>query len=137
MSVYLDTSVLVSLLHEDGHTDRVLNWAGGVEHLVLSAWTVTEFTSALAVQARMQRLSDRDRRRLELDLDQWLSTRLVLEVASGDIVEARRLVRSDTRLRAPDAIHLAVVTRHGCVLATLDEDMAAVAHDLGLDVVVP
>lgn len=137
MTVYLDTSVLVSLLHEDDHTVRVLDWAGSIDDLVLSAWTATEFTSALAVQSRMKRLADRDRRKLELDLDYWLSTRVVLEVLNNDIRAARRLVRNDTRLRAPDAVHLAVTTRYGCCLATLDADMAAVARDIGLDVIVP
>jgi predicted nucleic acid-binding protein len=137
LTVYLDTSVLVSLLHEDNHTNRVLDWAGGVDAIVLSAWTATEFTSALSVQSRMRRLIDRDRRRLELDLDHWLSTRVVLDVLNADIVAARRLVRNDVRLRAPDGVHLALVMRHGCVLATLDEDMAAVARDIGLSVIVP
>ena len=137
LTVYLDTSVLVSLLHEDHHTVRVLDWAGGVDALVLSTWTATEFTSALSVQSRMQRLIDRDRRKLELDLDHWLSTRVVLDVLNSDIIAARRLVRNDVRLRAPDSIHLAIAVRHGCVLATLDADMAAVARDIGLDIVVP
>ena len=129
--------MLVSLLHEDHHTVRVLDWAGGVDALVLSTWTATEFTSALSVQSRMQRLIDRDRRKLELDLDHWLSTRVVLDVLNSDIIAARRLVRNDVRLRAPDSIHLAIAVRHGCVLATLDADMAAVARDIGLDIVVP
>ena len=137
MTVYLNTSVLVSLLHEDNHTVRVLEWAGGVDALVLSAWTATEFTSALSVQSRMNRLIDRDRRKLELELDHWLSTRVVLDVLNVDIVAARRLVRNDVRLRAPDGVHLALAMRHGCILATLDGDMAAVARDIGLTVIVP
>ncbi|WP_353781729.1 PIN domain-containing protein, partial [Brevundimonas sp.] len=52
-------------------------------------------------------------------------------------VEARRLVKNDVRLRAPDALHLALAARHGCSLATLDEDMATVATDIGLTVIVP
>lgn len=137
MTVYLDTSVLVSLLHEDHHTVRVLEWAGHVDDLVLSTWTATEFTSALSVQSRMKRLIDRDRRKLELDLDHWLSTRVMLDVMNSDIVAARRLVRNDVRLRAPDGIHLALAVRHGFILATLDTDMADVARDLGLTVIVP
>lgn len=137
MTVYLNTSVLVSLLHEDNHTVRVLEWAGGVDALVLSAWTATEFTSVLSMQSRMNRLIDRDRRKLELELDHWLSTRVVLDVLNVDIVAARRLVRNDVRLRAPDGVHLALAMRHGCILATLDGDMAAVARDIGLTVIVP
>ena len=58
-------------------------------------------------------------------------------MVDGDMVEARRLVKNDVRLRAPDALHLALAARHGCSLATLDEDMASVARDIGLTVIVP
>ena len=43
----------------------------------------------------------------------------------------------NVRLRAPDALHLAIAARYDCVVATLDADMAAVACDLGLEVVIP
>lgn len=137
MTFYLDTSVLISLFHEDGHTRRVTDWIAAVERFVFSTWTLAEFSSALAIQSRMRRLADRDRRGLELRLDQWLATRLVLPVAEGDVIEARRLIRADPRLRAPDALHLAVVARNDCVLATLDEGMGRSARDLGLTTVIP
>lgn len=137
MTVYLDTSVLMSLFQTDKHTERASVWIAGVDAFVMSSWTLTEFSSALAVKTRMRNLRDRDRREFELQLDQWLRGRVVLSVLDGDMVEARRLVRNDVRLRAPDALHLALATRHGCSLATLDEDMAKVATDIGLTVIVP
>ncbi|MBJ7320015.1 MAG: type II toxin-antitoxin system VapC family toxin [Alphaproteobacteria bacterium] len=137
MTLYLDTSVLVSLFHADRHTPRALDWIAGVDDFVLSSWALSEFSSALAVKSRMRHLLDKDRRALERQLDQWLKTRTVLSVIDGDIVEARVMVRSDARLRAPDALHLAIAARNDCVVATLDADMAAVACDLGLEVVIP
>ncbi len=137
MTVYLDTSVLVSLFHSDKHTERTSLWIAGVDAFVMSSWTLTEFSSALAVNTRMHNLADRSRREFELQLDQWLESRVVLPVAYGDMAEARRLIRNDVRLRAPDALHLALAVRHRCSLATLDEDMAAVARDIGLTVIVP
>lgn len=137
MTVYLDTSVLMSLFQTDKHTERASAWIEGVDAFVMSSWTLTEFSSALAVRTRMRNLRDRDRREFELQLDQWLRGRVVLSVVGGDMMEARRLVKNDVRLRAPDALHLALAARHGCSLATLDEDMAAVARDIGLTVIVP
>ncbi len=137
MTVYLDTSVLMSLFQTDKHTERASVWIAGVHAFVMSSWALTEFSSALAVKTRMRNLRDRDRREFELQLDQWLRGRVVLSVVDGDMVEARRLVKSDVRLRAPDALHLALAARHGCSLATLDEDMATVATDIGLTVIVP
>lgn len=137
MTVYLDTSILVSLFHNDKHTERASVWIAGVDAFVMSSWALTEFSSALAVKARMRNLTDRGRREFELQLDQWLGSRVVLPVDDSDMAEARRLVRNEVRLRAPDALHLALAARHGCGLATLDEDMAAVARDIGLTVVTP
>lgn len=137
MTVYLDTSVLMSLFQTDKHTERASAWIARVDAFVMSSWTLTEFSSALAVKTRMRNLLDRDRREFELQLDQWLRSRVVLSVVDADMVEARRLVRNDVRLRAPDALHLALAARHGCSLATLDEDMAKVATDIGLQVIAP
>lgn len=137
MTVYLDTSILVSLFQNDRHTERTSAWMEGVGSFVLSSWALTEFSSALTVGTRMRQLPDRERRTFELELDQWLKGRVILSVLDGDMQEARRLVRNDVRLRAPDGLHLAVAARHGCILATLDEDMAKVAGDIGLTVAIP
>jgi predicted nucleic acid-binding protein len=85
----------------------------------------------------MRHLLDEERRSFERVFDQWLKGRIVLSVVDGDIVESRAMLRADTRLRAPDAVHLAIAARHGCVVATLDEDMAAVGRDIGLTVIAP
>lgn len=137
MSVYLDTSVLVSLFHTDEHTQRTSAWIADVEDFVLSSWALAEFSSALAVKVRMRHLPDEERRGFERVLDQWLRGRVILSAVDGDMVASRGMLRADTRLRAPDALHLAIASRHGCILATLDADMAAVGRDIGLDVVVP
>lgn len=135
--LYLDTSVLVPLFQEDLHSPRTLAWMETVPAFVLSSWTVAEFSSALAVRSRMRQLSDPDRWHLETQLDQWLTARRVLNVLDQDVVEARQLVRRDIRLRAPDALHIAIARRGECELATLDQDMAAAATRLGLPVITP
>jgi predicted nucleic acid-binding protein len=72
LSVYLDTSVLVSLFVRDGHTDRVLSWAQTqTEPPQVSDWAVTEFSSALGLRRRLGQLEEADRANLELALDGW------------------------------------------------------------------
>lgn len=60
--------------------------------------------------------------------------RVILSVLDGDMLKR---VLSERCVSAPHGPHLAVAARHGCILATPDEDMATVARDLGLTVMVP
>ncbi|MBX3476935.1 MAG: type II toxin-antitoxin system VapC family toxin [Brevundimonas sp.] len=136
MKTYLDTSILVSAIHLDDHSSRVTAWLASTD-VIWSRWALTEISSALAVQVRMGRLADKARRGLEIRLDAWLGGREVIDVLNEDVVLARDLVRGDVRLRAPDALHLAIALREGLPLATLDRDMAAAARDAGLVVLTP
>lgn len=137
MTIYLDTSVLLPAFHDDGHSERVSDWLSGLDNFAFSRWTVAEISSALGIQVRMRRLTPEARRDIEFELDGWLLDRPVCALADADLVQARRLLRDDVRLRTPDALHLALVMRHGYRLATLDDDMAQAARTLGLAVVAP
>lgn len=137
MTVYLDTSVLLPAFHEDGHSERVSDWLAGLDNFAFSRWTVAEISSALGIQVRSRRLTAEARRKIESELDGWLVGRPVCAMTDSDLVQARRLLRDDVRLRTPDALHLALVQRLGYSLATLDDDMAAAARTLGLEVVAP
>lgn len=137
MTIYLDTSVLLPAFHEDGHSERVSDWLSRLDNFAFSRWTVAEISSALGIQVRMRRLTAEARRKIELELDGWLVGRPISALTDMDLVQARRLVRDDVRLRTPDALHLALVLRHGYRLATLDDDMAQAARTLGIEVVVP
>lgn len=137
MTIYLDTSVLFPVFHEDAHSERVTAWLAQLDTFAFSRWTIAEISSALGVQVRMRRLTAAARRELESELDGWLADRPVSALADVDLAQARRLLRDDVRLRTPDALHLALVLRHGYRLATLDDDMAAAARPLGIEVIVP
>lgn len=137
MTIYLDTSVLFSVFHEDAHSERVSAWLAHLDTFAFSRWTVAEISSALGVQGRMRRLTAAARRELESELDGWLADRPVSALVDADLAQARRLLRDDVRLRTPDALHLALVLRQGYRLATLDDDMAAAAQSLGIEVIVP
>lgn len=137
MTVYLDTSVLFSVFHEDAHSERVSAWLSQLDTFAFSRWTMTEISSALGVQVRMRRLTAAARQELESELDRWVVGRPVRALLDADLSHARRLLRDDVRLRAPDALHIALVLRCGYRLATLDDDMAAAARTLGIEVIAP
>ena len=53
-----------------------------------------------------------------------------------DLSRAEQLVRRrELKLRAPDALHLAVALRHRLELVTFDDRMAVAAVALGINVV--
>jgi predicted nucleic acid-binding protein len=136
LNAYLDASAVVSMFTVDGHTPRVLRWlAGGQERTTLSDWTLAEFSSAIAIGLRAGRLTAAERDRAELAVERWTIGRPVLNVVVQDIATARQFVRSTTRpLRAPDALHLALVARLGLALVSFDVGMRAAAADLGIPV---
>jgi predicted nucleic acid-binding protein len=59
MACYLDTSLLVPLLIREPGTPRVQAFlsAGAAKALLISPWTITEFSSALALKERVRSIS--------------------------------------------------------------------------------
>ena len=124
MSVYLDASVVVSTFVDDSHSDRVLEWLALQDRIVLSAWTVAEFSSALSHYVRTKRATASERATLEGEFDRWLaSVRMVLPVTPEDFETARELLRAHVELRTPDALHLAIAKNRQLTLATLDNTL--------------
>jgi uncharacterized protein len=135
LNAYLDTSVLVSMFTVDGHQPRLNAWLGSAgARLKFSDWTLTEFSSALAVGVRVGRLTKGEADSAEAALELWAqASGAALEIEPSDIRNARRLIRGTTQpLKAGDALHIAVALRDGCALATFDEGMRRAAADLGL-----
>jgi uncharacterized protein len=61
--------------------------------------------------------------------EEWLSRTAALVNTTSHVEAADRIVRdSDTKLSAPDGIHLAVTKRLGAVLVTFDQRLAAAAQ---------
>lgn len=135
MNVYLDTSVVVPLLVDDDHAPRARAWARQGHAVALSAWTVAEFSSALSLQVRLKRLTEAERRDTERAFDRWARKGKMLEFDTDCFQEARRLLQAHGRLRAPDALHLAIAHRHGLAFATLDDVLHDAALAEGLKVV--
>ncbi|HEY1750678.1 MAG TPA: type II toxin-antitoxin system VapC family toxin, partial [Caulobacteraceae bacterium] len=132
--IYLDTSVVLPLFFTDAHAPRVRAWLSRVTApSVISPWTVAEFSSAAAGHARMGRLADGDWVRAEAAFDIWAAGLQKAPVLTADFDMARNLIRRDrTRLRTPDALHLAIARRLDIALATLDGALAEAARQVGV-----
>lgn len=135
MSIYVDTSVVVSFFIRDDHAEAARRWARTDPRVAISDWTATEFSSALSHHVRLGSLSDRERKVAELAFDRWAARGLVLEVTRDRFQDARLLMQAHRRLRAPDALHLAIARYEGLPLATLDEDMRDAGVAEGMEVI--
>ena len=135
MSIYIDTSVVVSFFIRDDHAEAARRWAATGPQVATSDWTAAEFSSALSHHVRLGALSDRERKAAEFAFDRWAAHGLVLEVARERFHDARVLMQAHHRLRAPDALHLAIARHQGLPLATLDQDMRDAALAEGMEVI--
>jgi uncharacterized protein len=140
MNCYLDTSVVVALVLRDSHTAKAEAW---LEHAapacIVSDFCAIEFASVISRQVRISHLSTADGSAV-LDLfDEWITRTAQLVTSSGEHMEAAgRMVRDfDTKLSAPDAIHLAVAKHRGLVLVTFDQRLSDAARRENVKIVVP
>ena len=138
MACYLDTSLLVPLPFREPGTPRVQAFlsAGAAKALLISPWTITEFSSALALKERVRSISRQERRAALTMFEKFRSLRLELvPMEAADFEAAARLCdASAAPLRAGDALHLAVCRRVRGSLATMDQGLAAAGQEAGLAV---
>lgn len=136
--IYLDASVVVPILLEEAASPRIDAWLAADPDVCVSYWTISEVSSALSHHLRTARIDQGERDAAEAALDHWLAEGVrIVEIDETDIAAVRALLRSDALLRTPDALHLAVVLRLDCELATHDVRLAESAREIGIEVVVP
>ncbi len=140
MSVYLDASVLLPSLIEEGASAVVDAYMlTGTQELLVSDFAAAEVAAALSRLVRMGRLEESDAFSRLADFDVWraaMSSPAEIHASDGRLaVEYVR--RFDLALRAPDALHLAIVRRLDVTLVTLDRRLATAAAELGVAVEAP
>lgn len=136
--IYVDASVLVAAFTPEENSDRALSWMEGqpLGSLCVSGWVETEVSSALARKVRMGALTLQERASI---LAKWHTMKAdsvpVVPLPEKSFETASRLIdRPASRLRAGDALHLAIASLGGHSLATLDVRLAEAALRAGVAV---
>lgn len=140
MSFYLDTNVVVPFFRPDPATAAVERWFSGAKASVaISDFGAVEFAAVLSRDVRANAISATQAKASLDKFDIWREQGArYIAVGSNDIQQAEQLVCDfRSKLRAPDALHLAVATNAGLTLVTLDQRLADAAAMTGAGVVMP
>ena len=143
MRAYLYASVLLTTLIAEPATKAVYDRLGADDQEVLiSDFAAAEVASALSRLVRIALFTGADASAASArlaDFDVWRAAMsLPVDIRASDArlayIYARRF---DLRLRAPDALHMAIARRLDAPLVTLDRRPAIAARELGVAVEEP
>jgi predicted nucleic acid-binding protein len=140
LTLYLDASVLLPMIVDEGTSDAVDALMERIDNPpIVGEFAAGEVASALSRLVRMKHLDTSDVRARLSDFDAWRASDAVLQdVEAADIRLAAVFVRRiELGLKMPDAIHAAMCRRLGHTLVTLDVRLAGAAAALGIEILIP
>jgi uncharacterized protein len=137
--IYLDTSVLVTLLVNESSTAMIRHWYAECNNTLLltSDWTLTEFASALSLKQGSGQLSASQVLAIQETFDHFIGDGIrLLDVSRQAFRHSTKLIQTMHGLRAGDALHLAVAMEAGIqTFATLDKLLMTKALEAQLQLV--
>jgi predicted nucleic acid-binding protein len=133
--IYLDTSFLTPLFREEATSSKVAAFLArqSAGTLAVSKWASVEFASLISRDIRMDTITVAQGRKLIAEFETMVADALVaLTPTANDFTLAQQYVADfSTKLRASDALHLAVAHNNGAeFVATLDKGMLSAAKKL-------
>lgn len=136
MNLYLDTSLLVSLITAERDGLRIDRWLRSqtLHDLLISDWVIAEFSAALSRKLRIEEL-DLAARAAALAAFSRLCTEntVVMPVERTHFRTAAQFADEYAGgLRGGDALHLAIAAAHGATLCTLDRRLGEAGPALGV-----
>jgi predicted nucleic acid-binding protein len=137
--LYFDTSFLVPLILPEATSEKIAAFVASLspEAFAVSHWTMVEFSSLIAREVRMGRLDAGAATRADARFEAMVDASFtVLLPKVDDFGLARQyLGRSETGLRAGDALHLAVANNHdAAAIYSLDKVLLKAGKILRLPV---